>query len=43
MRTGLFCAIAGANISPEAASAPAATADLSRLRRDTDMSPSLND
>jgi hypothetical protein len=37
MRTGLFCAIAGATTSPDAANAPAAAADLSRLRRDKDM------
>jgi len=37
MRTGLFCAIAGATASPDAANAPAAAADLSRLRRDRDM------
>src|SRR5262245_3776904 len=37
MRTGLFCAIAGATTSPEAANAPAAAADLSKLRRDRDM------
>jgi len=37
MRTGLFCAIAGATTSPDAANAPAAAADLSRLRRDRDM------
>jgi hypothetical protein len=41
MRTGLFWAMAGANVAPEAANAPEAAADLSKLRRDTDMSSSL--
>ena len=37
MRTGLFCAIAGANTSADAVSAPTAAADLSKFRRDSVM------
>src|SRR5215470_1528364 len=43
MRTGLFCAIAGATTSPDAANTPTAAADLSRLRRDRNMDSSLDD
>src|SRR5215472_19134333 len=35
MRTGLFCAIAGAKTSPATESAPAAAADFSSVRRET--------
>src|SRR5215813_13417034 len=37
MRTGLFCAMAGAETSPDAASALAAAADLSSVRREMAM------
>ena len=37
MRTGLFCAIAGANTSPETDSAPAAAAEFNSVRREIAM------
>src|SRR5262249_57439863 len=41
MRTGLFCAIAGANTAPDADNAPTAAVVFRNVRRENAMEPSL--